>query len=136
MKKLALLLIPFICTSCTAPMGAVTASESQLMTRQAQIREYEQVSKKQAIRGSIATLQDLDFILDKVDADIGTVSASKYSRNTKVKITVTVQEKANMVATIRANATYGISAIDDPQIYQDFFTLLDKSLFLVKNQVD
>ncbi|CRX39210.1 Conserved hypothetical protein [Estrella lausannensis] len=106
------------------------------MIRQAQTREYEQVSKKQAMRASIATLQDLNFILDKVDADLGAISASKFSTGISVKVTVTIREKAPNLVTVRANTTYGERTVDDPVVYQDFFALLDKSLFLVKNQVD
>ncbi|WP_158227866.1 hypothetical protein [Estrella lausannensis] len=119
-----------------APTAAITSTESQLMIRQAQTREYEQVSKKQAMRASIATLQDLNFILDKVDADLGAISASKFSTGISVKVTVTIREKAPNLVTVRANTTYGERTVDDPVVYQDFFALLDKSLFLVKNQVD
>lgn len=133
---LAIFILPMMCVSCVAPTAAITSSESQLMIREAQTREYEQVTQKQAMRASIATLQDLSFILDKVDADLGTISASKYRKGTPVKITITVREKTSMVVTIRANARYGTKTVEDPVIYQDFFTLLDKSLFLVKNQVD
>lgn len=135
-STLAILLIPFLCASCSAPTTAITSSESQLMTRQSQSRDYEQVSKTQGMRASIATLQDLSFILDRVDADLGTISASKYRGGTNVKVTVSVREKAPMIITIRTNATYGEQAVDNPLIYQDFFTMLDKSLFLVTNQVD
>lgn len=131
--KFAILLLPVICGSCVAPTSAITStSGSQVMIRQAQTRDYEHVSKKQAMRASIATLQDLNFILDKVDADLGAISASKSN----VKITITVREKTPMLATIRANATFGETTINDPIIYQDFFSMLDKSLFLVKNRVD
>lgn len=134
--KFALLLTTVLLAGCQAPKAAITSSESQLMIRQAQTREYEQISKKQAMRASIATLQDLNFILDKVDADLGAISASKYNRGISVKITVTIREKTPNVITVRANTTYGERVVEDPLIYQDFFALLDKSLFLVKNQVD
>lgn len=129
--QLIIFLCLFLCNGCTGPTtAAITSSDSQLMTRQAQTREYESVSKKQAMRAAIATLQDLDFILDKIDADLGTVSASKYKRGASVKITINVREKTSMVTTIRANATYGEKPIENPFIYQDFFSNLNKSLFL------
>lgn len=132
----AALLVPILLTGCTAPTAAVTACDSQLAVRQAQTRDYDDVTLTQAMRASIATLQDLEFILDKVDASLGTISASKYRSNTSVKMTVTVREKGPTAVTIRANATYGQTTVEDPAVYQDFFSLLDKSLFLVKNRVD
>lgn len=129
------LILPLVFTGCTPSHSAITSCDSQLAVRQLQTREYDQVSLNQAMRASIATLQDLDFILDKVDPSLGTISASKYRDNVSVKLTVTVREKsANMVA-VRANVTYGERAVDNPFCYQDFFALLDKSIFLVKNKV-
>ena len=135
MKKLYLLL-PLLLAGCSAPNSAITSCESQLAIRQIQTREYEAVTSAQAMRASIATLQDVDFVLDKVDATLGTISATKYHSGTTVKMTITVREKAPNIAIVRANATYGQSVVEDPSIYQDFFAMLDKSLFLVKNQVD
>ncbi|GEM_PF-1803127 len=132
----SLLLIPLLCISCTAQNAAVSGPDSQLMLRQAQTREYEDVTEHQAMRASIATLQDLDFILSKVDGDLQTLSGSKYRGGMKVNITITVRGKGSSTVLVRANATYGQRAIEDPDIYQDFFCLLDKSLFLLKNQVD
>lgn len=133
--KTCIFSIFFAFHSCTAPTAAITASESQLMTRQAQTREFTLVSKKQVIRASIATLQDLNFILDRIDADLGTLSASKYSGGLIVKATVTIREKQEAV-TVRINLTCGVQVVENPLIYQDFFSSLDKSLFLVKNNVD
>lgn len=135
-KKIRLLILPLLLTGCTPSKSAITSCDSQLAIRQIQTREYDEVTIKQAMRASIATLQDLDFVLDKVDADLSTISATKYRSNTSVKITVTVREKSTNTVIIRANATYGERVVEDPITYQDFFMLLDKSLFLVKNKVD
>lgn len=132
----AFLLLMCFSTGCTASKAAITSSESQIMTRQVQTREYETVSKNQAMRGSLATLQDLSFILDRVDGDLGTISASKFKGGVKVKATVNVKEKTPTITSVRINITYGEQPVEDPLIYQDFFTLLDKSIFLVKNHVD
>lgn len=134
-KKCLLFTLPFFLSACTPPNTALSSCESQLAIRQLQTREYDRLNLNQAIRASIATLQDL-FILDKVDAKLGTISASKYRDNTSVKMTVTVREKSAETIVVRANATYGQLAVVEPQCYQDFFVLLDKSLFLVKNKVD
>jgi hypothetical protein len=129
-------IVPLILIGCTPPNSHVTSCESQLAIRQIQTREYGSVTLSQAMRASIATLQDLDFILEKVDANIGTITASKFRDNLSVKMTVTVREKEDNGVLIRASATYGERALESPICYQDFFALFDTSLFLVKNKVD
>jgi hypothetical protein len=37
---------------------------------------------------------------------------------------------------VRANAQYGIKSAEDPETYQDFFTALEKAIFLTAQQVD
>ena len=45
---------------------------------------------------------------------------------------VTIRQAQKSVK-VRANAQYGVEAIKDPKIYQDFFVSLDKGMFLEKN---
>lgn len=109
--------------------------ESQLQTRSIQTRVFDTGDKKMVTRNVVATLQDLNFVIDDADADLGTVSATKLSRY-QVKITVQVRPKSDTQMIVRANARYNLEPIEDPQIYQDFFTALEKSLFLTANAID
>lgn len=107
---------------------------TQLELRQVQTKKFSNLNKTQALRASIATLQDLEFVIDKADFTLGSVTATKLTYGI-IKISVIVRNTKNGV-TVRANARQGKSPITDPKVYQNFFTALDKSVFLVKNKVD
>jgi hypothetical protein len=89
-----------------------------------------------AIYTVISTMQDLDFVLDKADYDIGSVTGSKFISNRLVKMTVTIRARGETQLLVRANAQAGTRTIEDPEEYQNFFTLLSKSLFLTEHAVD
>lgn len=122
-------------------VGCQTLSEqatggggTQLQLRQIQTKKFDDITKNQALRASIATLQDLEFVVDKADFVLGLVTATKLTFGV-IKMTVIVRNKSSGV-TIRANARQGKNPITDPLVFQNFFTALDKSIFLVKNKVD
>ena len=83
----------------------------------------------------MSTLQDLGFVLDKADATLGTVSATKL-KNYALRITVTVRPRGETQLLIRANAQYNVQPVIDPEPYQQFFTSLEKAMFLTANQAD
>ena len=83
----------------------------------------------------ISTLQDLSFVVDKADLELGTVSATKLS-GYQLRMTVTVRPRGTNQMLVRANAQYMDKAVEDPKPYQDFFTALEKSMFLTAHQVD
>lgn len=136
MKRYLLILTLFFLTGCVSQdQRILETSESQLKLRSIQTRSFETNDKKMVTRNVVATLQDLNFVIDDADADLGTVSATKLSRY-QVKITVQVRPKGENTMMVRANARYNLQPIEDPQIYQDFFTALEKSLFLTANSVE
>ena len=51
-------------------------------------------------------------------------------------MTVTARPRGETQLLIRANAQYGIKAVEDPEPYQDFFDALGKAMFLTAHQVD
>lgn len=113
---------------------ATSGGGSQLKLRQLQTKKFENLTKTQALRASIATLQDLEFVIDKADFVLGSVTATKLTHGV-IKITVIVR-KTKVGVTVRANARQGRSPLSDPKVYQNFFTALDKSIFLVKNKIN
>ena len=103
--------------------------ETQLQKRSYQSRIFETADKEKVLRAIISTLQDLGFIIDRADFMLGSISATKQDRN-QIRITVSVRPKGNDRMLVRANAQLNISPIEDPKQYQDFFSSLEKSLFL------
>lgn len=107
--------------------------ESQVKLRSMQTRAFDTTDRRKALRSSIGTLQDLGFIIDKADYDLGSVSGSKMAGH--VRITVSVRPKGEQMV-VRANAQYGIEAVEDPETYQQFFASLSKAMFLDAHEVD
>ncbi len=103
--------------------------------RSYQQRAFDTADKEQTLRSVIATLQDLNFVLDKADVDLGTVTATKLS-GYELRVTVTVRPRGNSQMLVRINAGYGEKAVKDLKFYQDFFTALEQAMFLTAHQVD
>jgi hypothetical protein len=137
MKKIIaiifILYTAFSLSGCAQSTGQIvdSESESQVQVRSYQTREYD-VDSKLAIRSVISVLQDLGFVIDRADTLTGTISATKLD-GYKIEMTVSLRQKGDTRTSVRANAQYGVKAITEPEIYQDFFTSLDKSIFLEKN---
>lgn len=118
-----------------SPPRPVLEGESQVALRSIQTRSFETADKEQTLRSVIATLQDLGFVIDKADATLGAVSATKLD-GYELRMTVTVRQKTTEDMLVRASAQYQMEPIDDPAPYQDFFTALEKSMFLATHKVD
>jgi hypothetical protein len=129
--------------SCAAALaGCAPSTEAVLETSQSAValrsfqqRAFDTTDMEKTLRTVIATLQDLSFVVDKADLDLGTVSATKLS-GYQVRITVTVRPRGATQLLVRANAQYMDKAIEDPKPYQNFFTALEKAMFLTAQQVD
>jgi starvation-inducible outer membrane lipoprotein len=120
---------------CAAQTDAITAGGSQVELRQIQTREYDTLDKRGTLRSVVATLQDLGFVIDKADYELGTISATKL-QHYEIRMTVTVREREGKRLAVRANAGFNEKPIEDSQSYQDFFTALDKAMFLTLHKVD
>ena len=116
---------------CSTSRKQVLASGSQVEVRSYQTRTYDTDNKIRVLRAVMATLQDLGFVIDKADDVIGIVSATKL-QGYALSMSVSVRPKGRQMM-VRANAQYNLTAVEDPGPYQDFFTSLDKGLFLDDN---
>jgi hypothetical protein len=83
----------------------------------------------------MATLQDLGFVINDADATLGTVSATKLDYYS-LRMTVTVRPRGETQMLVRANAQYNVTPVTDPEPYQQFFTSLEKAMFLTAHQAD
>lgn len=115
--------------------AVMETNQSAVQLRSYQQRAFDTVDQEQTLRTIIATLQDLGFVVDKADLELGTVSATKLS-GYQVRMTVTTRPRGTTQMLVRANAQYMDKAVEDPKPYQDFFTALEKAMFLTAHQVD
>ncbi|BAO28832.1 hypothetical protein [Sulfuritalea hydrogenivorans] len=107
-----------------------SSDQSQLQKRSYQTRLFDTADKEKVMRGVISTLQDLSFVVERADMMLGTVSGTKYQQQLAIRMTVSVRPKGNTQMAVRANGQLNIQPIEDPKAYQDFFSSLEKSLFL------
>lgn len=108
---------------------------SQVQMRSIQTRAFDTIDKEKTLRTIMSTLQDLGFVIDKADATLGTVSATKL-KHYALRMTVTVRPRGETQLLVRANAQYNIKPVTDPEPYQQFFTSLEKAMFLTAHQAD
>ena len=148
--KLSGILMAAIATSiafsgCTSSKEQLMKmDESQVKLRSMQTRAFDTIEKDKMLRTVISTLQDLGYIVNEANEVIGTVSARtthiKYKFLEKKKypllITVTVRPRGETQLLVRANAQYNQKAVENPLVYQNFFTVLEKSMFLTAHEVD
>ena len=107
---------------------------SQVKLRSLQTRAFDSTDEKKTLRSVISTLQDFDFLIDEANKVLGVVSATR--RTDWLQITVTVRPKDETQVLVRANMEYNQKGVEDPAVYQKFFTYLEKSMFLTAHSVD
>jgi hypothetical protein len=130
------------CSSLLVLSGCATtdarildSDQSQLQLRSIQTRAFDTPDRDLVLRNVIATLQDLGFVIDRADQTLGTVSATKL-QGYQLKINVTARARGTTQTSVRANAEFNRKPVTEPKPYQDFFTSLEKSLFLTAQAVD
>ena len=123
---------------CAAPAPSqdlLALTEAQMKIRSIQTRTFDVKDRQLAMRGVIASLQDLGFIIERANEPLGLVTAARFAEPNfydVVGVTVTVRQESAGRMTIRANAIYNNRPIEDPKVYQNFFASLERSLFIVK----
>ena len=120
----------------TSAARALQSDESQVKLRSIQTRAFDTTDKKKMMQNVMSTMQDLDFVIEKADLALGSVTGTKFLGYESVTMSVTVRPRGEKQLLVRANAQYGIKAVEDPQTYQDFFNSLEKAMFLTAQQVD
>lgn len=124
---------------CAAPQPSqdlLAPTEAQMKIRSVQTRFFDVQDRQAAMRGVIAALQDLGFIIERANEPLGLVTAARFAEPNYydvVGVTVTVRHEAEGRMMIRANAIYNNKPIEDPKVYQNFFATLERSLFAIKH---
>ncbi|HSD69791.1 MAG TPA: hypothetical protein VLB07_09560 [Woeseiaceae bacterium] len=138
MRNAKLMAACVLCMSlggCAATQYDVAGASAPLEIRSVQTREYDALDKPMTMRAVIATLQDLGFTIDQADLGLGIVTGTRMLVS-DMRMTVSVAPKADNRVSVRANARVGETSITQAEVYQDFFVVLDKAMFLTRNNVD
>ena len=130
---LALLLLASGCA--TTQERLLDSDSSQVQLRSIQTRAFDTTDREKTLRTVMATLQDLGFVIDQADSMLGTVTATKLNRYA-LRITVSIRPRGETQTLVRANCQYEDKPVLDPEPYQQFFTSLEKAMFLAAHQVD
>ena len=124
----------FLVAACQTPEQALLDSgQSQVQLRSIQTRSFDTTDKEKTLRTIIATMQDLNFVIDKADLTLGTVTATKLDRY-MLRMTVSVRPRGQTQLLVRANANFGLKPVTDPETYQKFFASLGKAMFLTAHE--
>jgi hypothetical protein len=136
MSRIVALLLVLIIASCSTSKDKILeASSSAVELRSIQTRAFDTADREKTLRTVIATLQDLGFVVDKADEDLGTVSGTKLD-GYQLRMTVNVRPRGQEQTLVRANAQYNLVAVEDPGPYQQFFDALQQSMFLTAHYVE
>ena len=102
-----------------------------------EVREGTHVADRAtAMRAVIAALQDLGFILERANEPLGVVTASRFAEKQwfdVMGVTVTVRMRGEASAEVRINAVYNNQPVTDAEVYRNFFTTLERSLFVERS---
>ena len=118
------------------PEGLLAPTEEQMKIRNLQTRTFDVADRRVAMRGVIAALQDLGFIIERANEPLGLVTAARFAEPKYydvVGVTVTVRSLNKKQTTIRANAIFNNEPITDPEVYRNFFATLERSFFIGRN---
>lgn len=116
-----------------APKELLSLTEAQMKIRSFQTRSFETSDSNKMLRAVVAALQDLGFIVERANGPMGLVTAGKFAGGGNrgfVELTVTVRAKGTTQMEVRVNAVHNTKPIEDPKIYQNFFSAVQRSLFL------
>lgn len=160
--KRCLVLLLILVSSCS--WFESKPKPTQLQVREYQTRAYDTKNVKMVMKAVLNVLQDEGFIVKNADSDLGFISATKetdlgssilvwggtetsesrYRKTSVIETTANISEfgdqcrvRVNFIKKILDNtgATMDVDQITDAQFYQDFFSKVDKGIFLQKEKL-
>lgn len=134
MMILAALLLFFSACGMMNSKDMVLQSSQALELRSYQTKTYD-YDKKLVAKACIAVLQDLSFVIDNADLEVGTIGATKLDKGASMKMTLVIRQTGQKQSNVRANAQISgfgqmPQAVEDAEVYNIFFSALDKAVFL------
>ncbi len=135
---LLLFIITILFNSCSdIRFGkSLKVEQTQFQTRSYQSSYFNTQNKEFVLRTIISMLQDLGFIIEKVDGTSGIINGILFIDTTYesectdiVKTNILVENVGNQVL-VELNAIKNSKIITEPIVYQNFFDSLSKLLFL------
>ncbi len=161
-KAIFILVFALMLASCSSIEPPPPPQMSELQIREIQTRQYENADYNEAMRATIASLQDQGFTITNANESLGLITAYKDLKavDTWTEFWVGAQGSYQTIKRIEANATVrkmgknteirislvskgmtntgGVlwtSPIYDAEAYQKIFSKIDKSLFIEKEKV-
>ena len=113
----------------------LATGNTQVAQRAISTRVFDTPDKNVVFRASLATLQDLGFVIDRADDVLGTVTATRAA-GAIIRFTVTVRAASGGRTLVRASGQHNLDALTDALPFQRFYSAMEQSLFLTANQVD
>jgi hypothetical protein len=123
------------CQSGPTATEMLAPGQSQVSVRSIQTRAFDTTDRTRVMRTVIATLQDLEFVIDQGDETLSMVGATKLD-NYNLRMTVTARPRDESQTLVRANASLNQTVVGDADLYQQFFVSLEHALFLAAHGVD
>jgi hypothetical protein len=111
------------------------SANSQAAQRAISTRAFDTADRNKVFQASIATLQDLGFVVDRADDQLGTISATRYGDGLW-RFTVSIRMLGNSRIVVRASGQRNQHELSDPAPFQRFFDALSQALFLQANSAD
>lgn len=113
----------------------LATANSQVAQRSISTRSFETGDQSKVFRAVIATLQDLGFVVDRADATLGTVSATRFGQDL-VRLTISLRPRGQATTIVRASGQLNQHELSDPAPFQRFFEALSQALFLQAQNID
>ncbi|WP_118138761.1 hypothetical protein [Oceanicella sp. SM1341] len=135
LNSLFLFGVTFLIAGCqmNSTQQVLQSTRSQAAQRVISTREYDTADRDAVLQAVVSTLQDLEYVIDRVDPILGTVSATRYGRDLS-RLTVSIRESSG-VTIVRASGQTNQTEISDPLAFESFYDSLSQSLFLQPHNV-
>jgi hypothetical protein len=125
MRYLATILLVSFISGCASQIDPALVKQRELQVQRMQTRIFDTNNRSGLVRGVIAAMQDLSFVIDNADAQQGIIAAKKYG-DYLIEMTVTVQPISNRQILVHGIAQYKLKTIEDPFLYEQFFSSLQE----------